>query len=313
MFPKARIIDAGEIELATHIQGDGEPVVFLHGFPELAFSWRHQTQVLAEAGYMAIAPDQRGYGLSGRPANVADYSIQHLTADIDGLLDALTLEHARFVAHDWGAIVLWHYALTRPTRVQSMAVLNIPFYPRPPIDPIAIFRQRFGDDFYIVNFQDSDEADRAFNAEPQRLIERLMRKNQIHRKDFDALPPEFKVLSLLRTFKQETVSGVPLLSDDELNYFVEHFKTSGFTGGINWYRNMTHNWLSTATVEQRVKVPTLFIGARDDVVIPLDDIESMRDLVDDLKIEMLAPCGHWSQQERPDDVNRLLLKFFSEP
>ena len=104
---------------------------------------------------------------------------------------------------------------------------------------------------------------------------------------------------------------MPLLSDDELEVFVEAFERTGFTPGINWYRNMSHNWVSTQDIEQRIRPRTLFIGARDDVVIPLGDIEAMRAYADDLRIEMLAPCGHWTQQERPDDVNRLLLEFFS--
>ena len=106
-----------------------------------------------------------------------------------------------------------------------------------------------------------------------------MRKNQMQREQFDALPADYRVLQLLRVFPQETPGGTALLSEAELDFYVEQFEKSGFTGGINWYRNMSHNWASSAAVEQRVRVPTLFIGARDNVVIPLADIESMRDHV----------------------------------
>jgi pimeloyl-ACP methyl ester carboxylesterase len=310
VFPKPVTIELPDITLATYIAGDGEPVVFLHGFPEIAYSWRHQVAALSDAGFMAVAPDLRGYGGSSRPASVDEYTIQHLTGDVLGLLDALGLPTARFVAHDWGAIVLWQFALMHPERVDSMAVLNIPFYPRPPIDPIEIFRHRHGNDHYIVNFQDSDEADRRFASDPDRLFRRLLRKNQLPREQFDALPAEMQTISLLRSFERDEPGGEALLCEDELAVFVESFRHSGFSGGINWYRNMTHNWKTTEGIEQRVRVPTLFIGAHDDVVIPLADIEAMRDYVDDLRIDMLAPCGHWSQQERPEDVNRLLLDFF---
>ncbi|MEM1174401.1 MAG: alpha/beta hydrolase [Pseudomonadota bacterium] len=311
MFPEPKRLDVGEVSLAVYEQGSGDPVILLHGFPELAFSWRKQLPSLADAGYRAIAVDQRGYGNSDCPTDVGAYDIHRLTADIDGLLNALQLESARFVAHDWGAIVLWHYALTRPQKVAEMAVLNIPFYPRPPADPIAIFRHRYGDDFYIVNFQDSDDADRLFSAAPGRFLDNLVRSNQLTREQFEQLPPEVRVISLLSVAAREQASGSPLLSEEELAVFVDAFERTGFTPGINWYRNMSRNWATTEDIEQCVRPRTLFIGARDDVVIPLDDIESMRDYVDDLSVEMLAPCGHWTQQERPDDVNRLLLAFFS--
>ena len=311
MFPQASQVRVGDVSLATYEQGHGDPVILLHGFPEIAYSWRHQLPALADAGFRAIAIDQRGYGLSDCPEPVADYDIHHLTADIDGLLDALGIERARFVAHDWGAIVLWHYALTRPERIVEMAVLNIPFYPRPPADPIDIFRHRHGDDFYIVNFQDSDEADRRFAAAPRRFLDNVMRKDQLTREQFDALPPEVRVISLLAVAAREEPSGSALLGDEALSVFVDAFERTGFTPGINWYRNMSHNWATTEGIEQRIRPRTLFIGARDDVVIPLDDIESMRAFADDLKIEILAPCGHWTQQERPDDVNRLLIEFFT--
>ena len=309
-FPDARLLDANGVQLAIYERGRGEPVIFLHGFPELAYSWRHQLPALADAGFRAIALDQRGYGQSSCPRGVAEYTIQKLTADINALLDALGLASARFVGHDWGAIVLWQYALMHADRVQEMAVLNIPFYPRPPVDPITIFRHRFGDAFYIVDFQDSRAADREFAADPRHFINNMMRRDQVTRDVFERMPRERRALSLRATMAREASGGTPILRDAELDYYASAFQKTGFSGGINWYRNMTHNRESTASLEQRIRPRTLFIGARDDVVVPLADIESMRQHIDDLRIEMLAPCGHWSQQERPDDVNRLLVEFF---
>ena len=312
-FPEPTFLDINDIRMAVYEQGHGDPVILLHGFPELAFSWRFQLPALADAGFRALAPDQRGYGSSSCPEGVAEYTIQKLVADINGLLDALGLESARFIGHDWGAILLWQYALMHAERIDEMVVLNIPFYPRPPVDPITIFRHRHGDDFYIVDFQDSDAADREFARDPGHFINNMMRRGQITRDVYDLLPKERKVLSLRATMAKESSGGTPLLSDAELDYFADAFATTGFSGGINWYRNMAHNWESTADLEQRIRPRTLFIGARDDVVIPIDDIESMYQYVDDLRIEVLSPCGHWSQQERPDDVNRLIIDFFGEP
>jgi pimeloyl-ACP methyl ester carboxylesterase len=312
MFPEPRFVDTADVRLAVYEAGDGPPVILLHGFPEIAFSWRHQLAALAGAGYRAIAPDQRGYGRSSVPDEVEAYAIDELAGDVTGLMDALGLETATIVGHDWGALVAWHLALTQPRRIDRLAALNVPLTPRPPVDPIAIFRKRFGDDYYIVNFQDSDEADRVFDADPGRVIDRLYRKNQLSRADFDGLPDEMKTINLVRTVTAKEASGDALLTAEEREVYVEAFERSGFTGPINWYRNWTRNWEHQADLAVRVDLPTLFIGAADDVVIPLALIEGMRPLVSDLRIHMLEDCGHWSQQERPAEVNRLLLDFLGE-
>jgi pimeloyl-ACP methyl ester carboxylesterase len=312
MFPEPRFVDTADVRLAIYEAGDGPPVILLHGFPEIAFSWRHQLAALAGAGYRVVAPDQRGYGRSSVPDEVEAYAIDKLAGDVTGLMDALGLATATIVGHDWGALVAWHLALTQPRRIDRLAALNVPLTPRPPVDPIAIFRKRFGNDYYIVNFQDSDEADRVFDADPGRVIDRLYRKNQLSRADFDELPEKMKTINLLRTVTEKEASGDALLTAEEREVYVEAFERSGFTGPINWYRNWTRNWERQADTAVHVDLPTLFIGAADDVVIPLALIEGMRPLVSDLRIHMLEDCGHWSQQERPAEVNRLLLDFLGE-
>lgn len=310
MFPEPYFVETNGLDMAVYEQGEGPAVVFLHGFPELAFSWRHQLPALAAAGFRAIAPDQRGYGRTTVPPDLTDYRLSELIADVHGLLDALGLERATFVGHDWGALILWHMALLAPARIERLVILNIPHIPRSPIDPIQAMRQRFGDDFYIVNFQDSDEADRLFGSDPARFINRVMRKNQMSREQYQQLPPELQVISLIRTMTQPQASGDPLLTDAELDYYASAFARSGFTGPINWYRNWTHNWERLDGTDETVDVPTLFIGAANDVVVPLQHVEAMKPLVHNLTMHMLD-CGHWTQQERPDDVNRLIVDWLS--
>lgn len=312
MFPEPYFIDTNGIEMAVYEQGEGPAVVLLHGFPELAFSWRHQLPALAEAGYRAIAPDQRGYGRSGVPRPVSAYKIQDLIADVHGLLDALKLESAVFVGHDWGALVLWHMAMLAPVRIEKLIILNIPHYPRSDVDPISIWRKRFGDDFYIVNFQDSHEADRVFADDTAHFFDVTMRRKQLSRKVFDTLPPERKVVSLLNALARQQQSGEPLLTEDERDYYASAFAASGFTGAINWYRNWTHNWELLEGVDQAIGIPTLFIGAVDDVIVAPEHIEAMKPLVSNLDIHMLENCGHWSQQEKPDEVNRLMLTWLMQ-
>jgi pimeloyl-ACP methyl ester carboxylesterase len=203
-------------------------------------------------------------------------------------------------------------AMLAPERIDKLVILNIPHYPRFPVDPIALMRERFGDDFYIVNFQDSDEADRVFGADTRHFINRLMRKNQITREDFEQLPPEHRIVSLLRVVQSPHASGDALLDSNELDYYADAFARSGLTGPINWYRNWTHNWEQLQGVDQRIDIPTLFIGAVNDVLIDPQYIEGMKPLVNDLTVHMLKDCGHWSQQEKPDDVNRLILDWLIE-
>lgn len=297
--------------MAVHSLGKGPPVVLLHGFPEIAFSWRHQLPALAAAGYRAIAPDQRGYGATDIPGSVGDYTIQHLVGDVTGLLDACGLEQAMFVGHDWGALVTWQMALLEPARMAGLINLNIPFIPRTPIDPITLMRQYLGDDFYIVNFQDSNQADLKCDADPGHVFDVMMRRNQVSRAQFDSLPREKKSFSLLAALARTELSGEPLLNKEEHRIYTEAYKAGGFTGPINRYRNWSHNWDSTKDVEQTVTVPSLFIGAEDDVIVSLAQIEAMKPHVPDLEIHTIKKCGHWTQQEKPLEVNSIMLDWLA--
>lgn len=309
MFPQPHYIHTNSIRMAVYEQGEGPAVILLHGFPELAFSWRHQMPALAESGFRTIAPDQRGYGRTSVPPRVSDYRIEALIADLHGLLDALQLETAVFVGHDWGAIVLWQMAMLAPERIEKLVILNIPHYPRPPVDPISIWRKRFGDTFYIVNFQDSDEADRVFAENTAHFFDVTMRRGQISRERFDKLPADRKVVSLLHALRRNRQGGEALLTAEERRYFASAYDASGFTGAINWYRNWADNWRLLEGVDPVIRIPTLFIGAVDDIMIAPEHIEGMKPLVPDLELHMLKNCGHWSQQEKPDEVNRLMIEW----
>jgi pimeloyl-ACP methyl ester carboxylesterase len=311
MFPKPHFVQSNGIRMAVYEQGKGPAVIMVHGFPELAYSWRHQIPALANAGFRAIAPDMRGYGQTEGPEGVGNYAAAKLIGDLEGLLDALGLERAVFVGHDWGALVLWQMAMLAPERIEKLVILNIPHLPRSPIDPVDLMRKKFGDDFYIVNFNDSNEADGVFASDPGHFFDVMMRKKQITRAQFDLLPAHMKVLSLLKAMARTESGGEALLNDQERTYYVEAFSRAGFSNPINWYRNFTRNWEALKDVDQNIRIPTLFIGAVDDVIIAPEQIEAMKPLVEDLTVEMIEPCGHWTQQERPEDVNRLIIDWLS--
>ena len=296
------------------------PVVLCHGWPELAFSWRHQIKALGEAGIRVIAPDQRGYGATDRPEKVEDYDLDHLTDDLVGLLDHLGVEKAVFVGHDWGGFVVWGMAMRHPARVAGVVGVNTPHLPRAPIDPIALFRQRFGDSMYIVQFQDSArEPDRIFGSRVAETFDFFMRRPGPR-----PVPPQSGVTSasdksspLNLAFPQFVAAydaskdpREPLLSAEERQVFVDTFTRTGFTGGINWYRNFTRNWERSENLDFTVRAPSLMIMAENDAVLPPSAADGMEKLVPDLEKYLVKGSGHWTQQEKPEEVSGKLIEWY---
>jgi epoxide hydrolase A/B len=280
---RLRVTEAGE---------RGAPVTVLaHGFPELAYSWRHQIPVLAGAGYHVLAPDQRGYGGSSRPAAVEDYDIHALTADLVGLLDDIGVENATYIGHDWGAMVVWHTALLHPNRVRAVAGLSVPPIPRARSRPTERWREKFGEDFYMLRFQEPGVAEAEMEAD---------------------------VASTMRGMFAGLVAGDAPLPDwitaDEFQHYVTEFGRTGFTGALNWYRNYDRNWATTGElVGAKITVPALFVGGTADPIGSTMNPARAREVAaGPYTEEWVEGAGHWVQQERPDDVNDLLLRFLRE-
>jgi pimeloyl-ACP methyl ester carboxylesterase len=293
----ARRIAANGIELSVLDEGEGPVVVLCHGFPELAFSWRRQVPALRDAGFRVIAPDMRGYGRSSAPADVESYDVVSLCADLCGLLDALELDSAIFVGHDWGANVVWQLALLHPERVRAVAGLSVPFVPRAPAAPIPIMRRHLGEDFYIVWFQEPGIADAALARDVRRTLttHRQWTAQWAEEDGRTPTPPQW-------------------LSEQELAVYVDAFERTGFTGGLNWYRNIDRNWeLTEAVAERRIEQPALFLTGERDPVRKFMPAEAMHGWVTDLREELVVPgAGHWVQQQEPEAVNGALLKFLGE-
>jgi pimeloyl-ACP methyl ester carboxylesterase len=312
-FPEPTTIKTNGIDMAVYEAGpkDGLPVVLCHGFPELAYSWRHQLPVLAAAGYRVIAPDQRGYGRTSRPAPVEDYDMAHLTGDLAGMLDALGIAKAVFVGHDWGGLVVWQMPIYRPDRVAGVIGVNTPFFPHLPVDPILAMRAVRGDDNYVVFFQKPGEADKILAADVGKTFRFFMRKNQVTAKQFENLPQEMKNFALVKALQSDesTWNGDQLLTPDDMKFFVDTYQQTGFTGGINWYRNLSRNWVQAGTMEQKVHVPGLMIMAEDDVVLPPSLTENMELHVPDLERVLIKNCGHWTQQEHPEETSGAIIDW----
>ena len=313
-MPPVQRVQVNGIEMAYYEAGPrkGVPLILCHGFPELAFSWRHQLKALGEAGVWVIAPDQRGYGLTSRPDAVTDYDIDHLTGDLVGLLDHLRVEKALFCGHDWGGLVVWQMPMLHPDRVAGVIGLNTPFLPRSPIDPIAGMRMRFGPDMYIVWFQTPGDADAVLGADAEKTMRFFMRRPQGPTAAPEPLPEGASTFAFKDLLQQWDPSdeGGQLLDAEELAAFVESFQRTGFTGGINWYRNFTRNWERSEGQPTRLdNLPCLMITAELDAVLSPAMAEGMPSMIGDLEMHMIAGSGHWTQQEKPDEVNRLILDW----
>ena len=300
-------------------KSDVPPVILCHGWPEIAFSWRHQIKALAEAGIRVIAPDQRGYGATDRPEPVEAYDLEHLTGDLVGLLDHLKIDKAIFVGHDWGGFVVWQMALRHRDRVAGVVGVNTPHFPRAPIDPIELFRKRFGDSMYIVQFQDpAREPDRIFGSRVEQTFDFFMR-GPMPRKEAPAQPPtegigassttNLAFPQIVAAYDGKLDPRRPILSAEEKRVFVDTFTKSGFTGGINWYRNWTRNWQRAAELDHTVRVPALMIMAENDVVLPPSAADGMEKLVPDLEKYLVRESGHWTQQEKPEEVSAKLIEW----
>ena len=313
MMPPVQRAAVNGVEIAYYEAGprEGVPVILCHGFPELAFSWRHQIKALGDAGRWVIAPDQRGYGLSSKPDGISSYDIDHLTGDIVGLMDHLGVEKAILAGHDWGGIVVWQAPLIHPGRIAGVIGLNTPFMPRAPADPIAIMRARFGPDMYIVWFQTPGEADAVLGADPDKTMRFFMRKPAAlaAAAQPSASGSTFAFKDLLQGWDGVT-GGDQLLTPEELKVFADAFRAGSFTGPINWYRNFTRNWARAESLPTRLDgIPCLMITAELDAVLPPSAAEHMPAVIGDLETTLVLGSGHWTQQEKPGEVNRLMLDW----
>ena len=305
-----KTVRANGIDLAVRDEGRGTAVVLCHGFPELAYSWRHQVSALAAAGFRAIAPDQRGYGGSARPDDVAAYDIHHLTGDLVGLLDALGIERAVFAGHDWGGLIVWMMPLLHPTRTAGVIGVNTPYIPRAFAPPTAIFRQLFGDNYYVCHFQQPGVADVALARDVRKVFTQLMRRGVPIAQAEARLAALGRMPNMVEMVEQGEPLGAPLLGADELATYVETFERTGFTGAINWYRNLDRNWETTpALADAPIEVPSLMVTAEWDAVLRPELAEPMRLFVPDLDIQLIHACGHWTQQEKPDELNAAMIDW----
>ncbi|WP_427024747.1 alpha/beta fold hydrolase [Aureimonas ureilytica] len=331
MPPSTRIATNG-VTLNVFEAGSGPAVVLLHGFPGLAYTWRHQIPALVAAGYRVIVPDLRGYGASDAPSGIEAYDIDDLTGDVVGLLDRLEIREAVFMGHDWGGLLAWQMALLHRDRVAGVISLNTPHVPHwglwlhpaivgpalgdgktftadPQADPIAQMRKVYSPDMYVLMFQDGDRADRAMDADPRTTIRSAYRKDLMRSSEWGNLPAFVTNMEYYGKPIPAELPGKDVLDAEELDVYAKSFARTGFTPAINWYRNITSNWKAGLGVDQHVRVPALMISAEHDVVLRPALTDGMPGLVPELETHVVPDAWHWTPEEKPDEVNRLAIDW----
>lgn len=309
----SRFVQANGLRMHIVEDGTGPLVVLLHGFPEIASTWRHQLRALAAAGYHAVAPDQRGYGKTDCPEREDAYTILHLVGDVVGLLDALGEAHAVVVGHDWGAPVAWNAALLRPDRVRAVVGMSTPARQRTAFPPTEGMRRVFGDTYYQLRFQQPSVAERDFGPDVRAALRTMM-----YAASGDA-PPERR---------WQPAAGGPFLSgladpvvapawldDDHLDALTAAFTRTGFRGGLSWYANLDRSWeLAGAFAGMTIRQPAMFLmGDADPGYFGnRTAIENLANVLPGLRRTLILPgCGHWIGEERPAEVNAALIEFLA--
>ena len=303
-FPTPTLVPVNGIELEVFEAGqeNTNAIVLCHGWPENAFSWRFQLSALAEAGYHVIVPNQRGYGNSSNPSEVEAFDIDHLTGDLVALLEHFGYQDAIFVGHDWGANVVWNMGLLHPDRVSGIVALALPYQVRGEKPWIEWMEEVFGGDNYFVHFnRQPGVADKVLDANTSSFLRNLYRKN------VPQILPE-PGMYMINLAQSETPLGDPIMSDEELSVFSTAFESTGFTGSINWYRNLDRNWHLLADVDPIIQQPALMIYGNQDVIPRFDGLSSFVPNVEEVGLE----CGHWIQQEKPEETTQILLSWLKK-
>lgn len=315
-----RTVETNGINMHIAVQGEGPTVILCHGFPESWYSWRHQMQALAEAGFRAVAPDMRGYGQTDAPAEIDQYTLLHLTGDIVGLCAALGVEDAVVAGHDWGAPVAWHCALLRPDLFRGVIGLSVPFIPRAKIRPTSVMPQNEASLFYQLYFQTPGPAEAELSRDPRACIRRVLysgsgdipRRSGAGPSGLSGMVPRDGGF-LTRTRDPETLPA--WLSEGDLDFYAGEFARTGFAGGLNWYRNIDRSWeLLAPFAGAKVTVPALYITGERDLVLQFRGMDrlipNLKQFVPQLRDTIILPgCGHWTQQERAPEVNAAMIAF----
>lgn len=313
-----RMIETNGIRLHVAEQGEGPLVILCHGFPECWYSWRHQLPALAKAGFRAVAPDLRGYGLSDRPQEVEKYTILHDIGDIVGLVDALGAQQAVIAGHDVGAPIAWEAALLRPDRFRAVIALSTPFRPRgfgSSVPPTTLMPKNEDAVFYQL-FLQTPEAEAALGRDLRRTF-----RGQFYALSGDRPPSEGGgfaggMMPRKGALLADPVSLPVWIKESDIDVYVEAFTRSGLRGPLSWWRDIDRSWELLGPFDgASVTVPALYIAGDRDFVAGVysEFIGKQSAMVPKLRPAIMLPgCGHWTQQERAPEVSAAMIDFLRQ-
>jgi len=316
-----RTVEANGIRMHVAEQGQGPLVLLCHGFPESWYSWRHQLRALADAGYHAVAPDMRGYGRTDQPAEIDQYTLLHLVGDMVGLVEALGEGPAVIAGHDWGAPVAWHAALLRPDRFRAVIGLSVPFRPRGSVRPSTVMPKTDDAVFYQLYFQTPGVAEAELGRDVRGSIRRLLYAGSGEGRRASAGIGDPAAVGMvprgggILSHSVDPASLPPWLTEADVDVYTGEFARAGFRGGLNWYRNIDRNWeLLAPYAGALVTVPALYVAGDQDLVVRFRGMDqllpNLAKFIPNLRGSLMLPgCGHWTQQERPREVNDALIRF----
>src|SRR5947209_4594352 len=235
-----RFIETNGIRMHMAEKGSGKLLLLCHGFPESWYSWRHQIDALADAGFHVIAPDMRGYGQTEAPEAIDQYSMLHLVGDMVGILDALNENTAVIAGHDWGAPVAWHAALMRPDRFRAVIGLSVPYRPRGKVRPTTVMPRTDDAVFYQWHFQTPGVAEAELEEDVRTSLRSIVLANAGEATGrtagFGMVP---KVGGMRPHILAASSAALPgWLTEADLDFYAAEFRRTGFRGGLNWYRNI---------------------------------------------------------------------------
>ena len=309
-FPAPYFVQSNGIPIAVYDQGAGPAIVLLHGFPELAYSWRRMLEPLTAAGYRTIVPDLRGYGRTGCHGEIADYRLSNLALDVIGILDALSIDQAIVAGHDFGGALAWTLARNHPGRCEAVISLNTPYTRRGSADLLTTIERTLGPDNYMVTFQAPGVAEELLLGNIEQIFRSSFRR-PCDTVDAAAADPRLRALPATLFLDDAPHRGETFVSEDEIAIYVDAFRTTGFSGALNWYRNFALNREEVSPENDRVLQSALMISAEHDIFLPPSTADGIERQVPNVERRTIAGCGHWTPQERPEETARLILDWLA--
>ncbi len=312
-FNAPKFIRSDGYRIATYSDGpkNAPIVILIHGWPEIAYSWKLTVPALTKAGYRVISYDLRGFGHSDTPRGIEHYRIEQMVADLEAVINTQGQgqDKVTLIGHDWGGIIMWHAARILSQRIERLISICTPHVKHAPVDPLKIFQKRFGEDHYFLEFCNRpDDIETLFASNPDAFF-KLMFRTTPSGKSMDK-----KFTYIPNSFARYLSQGAPelpgaVMSDTDRAVYTRAYQRSGFHGGMSLYRNTTHNWQLAEGLSERIPTSSLMLSPEDDLLLPPRSTDHMPSLMPNLTRQIIPNCGHWAMWDNPEAINKAIVDW----